>query len=85
MRLHACIGREAVLASYRKDDEVNIEHVDSSVVEDVCVDGDLAVARGTDTGATTPRRGGGPDKLDGLMRSPGFEAKSTRAKTKAGS
>jgi ketosteroid isomerase-like protein len=56
------IGKDVILTSYQKDDKVNEEHVDSTVVEDVRVSGDLAVARGTDTGVTTPRGGGTPDR-----------------------
>ncbi len=57
-------GKDALLGSYRKDDEVNIEHVETSVVEDVRVSGDLAVARGRDTGTTTARKGGKPVPYD---------------------
>jgi ketosteroid isomerase-like protein len=55
-------GKEAILLAYRNDDKLNIEHIESSVVEDVRVSGNLAVARGTDTGTTTPRSGGEPAK-----------------------
>jgi ketosteroid isomerase-like protein len=51
-------GKDAILLSYQKDSELNKQYVDSSVVEDVRVSGDLAVARGMDTGTTTPRSGG---------------------------
>lgn len=54
------LGREAILRSFRNDAESNNEHCDSSVMEDVRVSGDLAVARGTDTGTSTPRNGGRP-------------------------
>ena len=54
-------GKEALLRGYRKDYEVNDEHVETSVVEDVRVSGDLAVTRGRDTGTTTSRMGGKPD------------------------
>ena len=57
-------GKEAILRGFRKDDELNEEHVDSSVVEDVRVSGDLGVARGKDTGTTTPRNGGKPEQYD---------------------
>lgn len=60
----ARVGKEAILLSYQKDDKLNDEHVDSSVVEDVRVSGDLAVARGRDTGKTTPRNGGNPVGYD---------------------
>jgi ketosteroid isomerase-like protein len=58
-------GKEAVLrVVYMKDDELNIEHVDSSVLKDVRVSGNLAVAWGRDTGTTTPRTGGKPSPYD---------------------
>ncbi len=57
-------GKEAILLSYRKDDELNVERVETSVVEDVRVSGDLAVARGRDTGTTTARKGGKPVPYD---------------------
>ena len=46
--------------SYLKWSELNIEHVDINVAEDVRVSGNTAVAWGMDTGTTTPRRGGAP-------------------------
>lgn len=58
------LGKEAILLSYQEDDKLNAEHVDSSIVEDVRVSGDLAVAWGRDTGTTTPRSGGKPVKYD---------------------
>jgi len=48
-------GRSAILLSFRKDARENDEHVDTSVVEELRVSGDLAVARGVDTGTTGPR------------------------------
>jgi ketosteroid isomerase-like protein len=57
-------GKEAVLLGYQKTRELNDEHCDSSVVEDVRVSGDLAVVRGTDTGTTTPKSGGEPVKYN---------------------
>lgn len=48
------------MLTYQKDSELNIEHVDTSVAEDVRVCGDLALAWGMDTGTTTPRSGGAP-------------------------
>jgi uncharacterized protein (TIGR02246 family) len=57
-------GKDAVLRSYRGDDAMNIERVQTSVVEDVRVSGDLAVARGRDTGTTTARNGGKPVPYD---------------------
>jgi len=56
----ACRTEEAILRMYRTDAELNIEHVDTSVAEDVRVSGDTAVAWGMDTGTTTPRSGGAP-------------------------
>ena len=53
-------GKEAILLGYQKARESDDEQVDSSVVEDVRVSGDLAVARGIDTGTSTPRSGGKP-------------------------
>lgn len=51
-------GKEAILRSYQEGSRSNIEHVDSSVAEDVRISGELAVAWGIDTGTTTPRSGG---------------------------
>jgi ketosteroid isomerase-like protein len=51
-------GKEAILLAYQEGSKSNIEHVDSSVVEDVRISGKLAVAWGIDTGTTTPRSGG---------------------------
>ena len=50
--------KEAILLSYQKWSELNIEHVATSVVEDLRVCGDWAFGRGMDTGTTTPRSGG---------------------------
>ena len=55
-------GKDAILLGYQKTRELNDEHIDSSVIEDVRVSGDLAVVRGIDTGTSTPRRGGEPVK-----------------------
>ena len=52
--------KEAILLMYQEDYESNIEHVDTSVAEDVRVSGNTAVAWGMDTGTTTPRSGGAP-------------------------
>jgi uncharacterized protein (TIGR02246 family) len=52
--------KEAILLMYQADYELNIEHVDTSVAEDVRVSGNTAVAWGMDTGTTTPRSGGDP-------------------------
>ncbi len=57
-------GKAAILQMYQTDDELNLEYVDSSIVEDVGVSGGLAVARGTDKGTTTSRSGGVPAKYD---------------------
>jgi ketosteroid isomerase-like protein len=57
-------GNDAILLSYRRDDELNAERVKSSVVEDVLVSGDLAIARGCDTGTTTSRKSGKPVPYD---------------------
>jgi ketosteroid isomerase-like protein len=57
-------GKEAILLGYQKNRELNDEHWDSSVVEDVRVSGDLAIAWGIDTGTTTPRSGGEPVKFN---------------------
>lgn len=51
-------GKEAIRLLYQEYRKSNKDHYDSSVVEDVRVSGDLAVARGMDTGITTPRSGG---------------------------
>lgn len=52
--------KEGILSMYQKDAELNIEHVETSVAEDVRVSGNTAVAWGMDTGTTTPRSGGAP-------------------------
>ena len=52
--------KEAILSMYQEDYELNIQHVDTSVAEDVRVSGNTAVAWGMDTGTMTPRRGGAP-------------------------
>jgi uncharacterized protein (TIGR02246 family) len=52
--------KEAILSMYQKDAELNIEHVVTSVAEDVRVSGNTAVAWGMDSGTTTPRSGGAP-------------------------
>jgi len=51
-------GKEAIRLFYQEYRKSNKDHYDSSVVEDVRASGDLAVARGMDTGITTPRSGG---------------------------
>jgi ketosteroid isomerase-like protein len=56
----ACATKEAILRLYQEDAELNIEHVDTSVAEDVRVSGNTAVAWGMDTGTATPRSGGAP-------------------------
>jgi ketosteroid isomerase-like protein len=53
-------GKEAIRLWYQEAGESNIEHVNRSVAEDVCVSGKLAIAWGIDTGTTTPRSGGEP-------------------------
>jgi ketosteroid isomerase-like protein len=56
-------GKEAILLGYQKASELNDEHVDSTVIEDTRISGDLAAVRGIDTGTTTPRSGGEPIKF----------------------
>ena len=56
----ACRTKEAILLSYQKESELDIQHVDTSVAEDVRICGDSAFAWGIDTGTTTPRSGGDP-------------------------
>ncbi|UCE41707.1 MAG: DUF4440 domain-containing protein [Candidatus Aminicenantes bacterium] len=51
-------GKEAILAGMKESREINDEHCDSSITEDVRVSGNLAVARGTDIGTITPKEGG---------------------------
>lgn len=58
----AHVGREAILRTYTTSAASSDERCDTSVVDDVRVSGDLAVARGTDTGTTTPKGGGQPEK-----------------------
>jgi len=50
-------GKEAILLGYQETSKLNDEHCDSTIIEDVRVYGDLAVARGIDTGTTTPKGG----------------------------
>jgi ketosteroid isomerase-like protein len=57
-------GKAAILLGYHKTRELNDEHIDYSVIEDVRVSGDMAVVRGLDTGTTTPRSGGKPVKYN---------------------
>ena len=57
-------GSEALLAEYKKEREKYDSHVDSSVVEDVRVSGDMAMVRGNDTGTYTTKDGGEPTKYD---------------------
>jgi uncharacterized protein (TIGR02246 family) len=52
--------KDAILRMYQKDAELNVEHVGTSVVEDVRVSRNTALAWGMDTGTTTPRNGGAP-------------------------
>ncbi len=52
--------KEDILLSYQKDAESYLEHVDTSVAEDVRVSGNTAVAWGIDKGTATPRSGGEP-------------------------
>jgi ketosteroid isomerase-like protein len=68
-------GKEAILLAYQEDSRLNIQHIDSSVVEDVRISGQLAVVWGMDTGTTTPRNGGEPVPyslkwLNGFERQP---------------
>jgi uncharacterized protein (TIGR02246 family) len=58
------LGKEAILLGYRRTSELNDEHCDRSVVEDVRVSGDLAVVRGEDAGTSIPRGGGEPVKYN---------------------
>jgi uncharacterized protein (TIGR02246 family) len=57
-------GKVALLLDYKKDEAINVEHVESSVVEDMRISGDLAVAIGRDIGTTTPRSTGKTEKYD---------------------
>jgi ketosteroid isomerase-like protein len=57
-------GKDAILSSMSNSREVFEEHCDSSIIEDVSVSGDLAVARGRDTGTMTSRDGGEPTSYD---------------------
>jgi ketosteroid isomerase-like protein len=53
-----CKGKDAILLWYQKASELTDEHVDSSVVEDVRVSGNLAAVCGIDMDTSTPRGGG---------------------------
>ncbi|MEW6251892.1 MAG: DUF4440 domain-containing protein [Planctomycetota bacterium] len=57
-----CKGRDAILLRYTKAEKANEEHVDTTVVEDLRISGDLAVARGSDTGTTKPMSAGPTEK-----------------------
>ncbi len=57
-------GKEAILSSLKKSREEFEEYCDSSEIDTVSVYGDVAVARGTDTGTMTPRDGGEPTKYN---------------------
>ena len=57
-------GKEVILSSLKKSRGEFEEHCDSSITEDVRVSGDLALARGTDTGTTAPKAGGEPANYD---------------------
>jgi len=57
-------GSEAILTEYKKEREKYDSHVDSSVVEDVRVSGDLAMVRGVDTDIFTPEAGFEPIKYN---------------------
>ncbi|MBN2206397.1 MAG: DUF4440 domain-containing protein [Candidatus Aminicenantes bacterium] len=53
-------GREDLLAGYQRASLLNDERVESSVIRDIRVSGELATAWGFDEGITTPRDGGPP-------------------------
>ena len=53
-----CRGKNAILLWYQKAGELTAEHVDSSVVEDLRVSGNLAAVCGIDMDTSTPRGGG---------------------------
>ena len=53
-----CKGKDAILLWYQKASELTDEHVDSYVVEDVRVSGNLAAVCGIDMDTSTPRGGG---------------------------
>jgi uncharacterized protein (TIGR02246 family) len=53
-----CRGKDAILLWYQKASEFTDEHVDSYVVEDVRVSGNLAAVCGIDMDTSTPRGGG---------------------------
>lgn len=57
-------GKEAILSGLKKSREEFEEYCDSSIVEEVSVYGNVAVARGTDTGTTAPRDEGEPTKYN---------------------
>jgi ketosteroid isomerase-like protein len=57
-------GKAAILARFKKDIEQSDEHLDSSIIEDVRVSGDMAMVRGNDTGTSTPKGGGEPTRFD---------------------
>jgi uncharacterized protein (TIGR02246 family) len=53
-----CKGKDAILLWYQKASELIDDHVDSYVVEDVRVSGNLAAVCGIDMNTRTPRGGG---------------------------
>jgi ketosteroid isomerase-like protein len=53
-----CKGEDAILLWYQKESELTDDHVDSYVVENVRVSGNLAAVCGIDMDTRTPRGGG---------------------------
>lgn len=58
------VGKDAILAAYKKSREQFDEQCESSIPEDIRVSGDLAVVRGVDTGTNTPKDGGEPEEYN---------------------
>ena len=55
-------GKDAIRLGYEKTRELNDERIDSSIVENVSVSGDVAFVWGMDMGTTTPKSGEEPSR-----------------------
>jgi len=53
-------GKEAILLGNRKEGDLYDDQVDSSIIDDIKVSGNLATMTGRDMGTMTPRSGGEP-------------------------
>ena len=58
------LGKEAILAAYKKSRDQFDEHCESSIPDYIRVSGDLAVAHGVDNGTNIPKDGGEPEEYN---------------------